>query len=157
MRIWIVLRFVLFTFITLLLGCCVYVYLKSAVKKLDATAGVVYYPYHTSRATINASREMYNDWGWKCRNEEGSNSDLTVSATDLNGKTVSINFETRLLHSRATIITEGGSEFTRSEIATELASRIKAPTEESRRNSAPSMALVSIAYLGITAWSLRRT
>jgi hypothetical protein len=149
---------VIFTVLVLLLtACCTFLLLGFSLKALDAAGGVVYYPYFRSTAAIDASSEMYADWGWKDIYEQGSDSDVTISTIDLNGKKVSINFKIKLIRSRATIVTEAGSEFTRSEIATELARRIGVPSESVRHNTMQALILMNMLGIALLLNGSRRT
>jgi hypothetical protein len=93
-------------------------------KKLDVAAGIVHYRTHKGTATIDASRDLHHDLGWSDRSETGTDTGVSVSSLDSNGKNVTIDFKNHVLSGEATIVVEAGSQYSRSEIATELARRI---------------------------------
>jgi hypothetical protein len=108
--------------VVLIVGCILT--LKATSKSVDSDAGIIYFPVHKVTATIDASRDMHYDLGWTSRSEAGSDSGVTVSSVDQNGKKISIDFANGIMGGRATVIVEAGSLYSRSEITTELARRI---------------------------------
>ena len=93
-------------------------------KKLDVAAGIVHYPIHRGTATIDASRDLHYALGWSNRSETGTDTGVSVSSLDSNGKQVTFDFKNHVLSGEATIVVEAGSQYSRLEIATELARRI---------------------------------
>ena len=108
--------------VVIMIGCILT--FKATSKSVDSDAGIVYFPIHKVTASIDASRDMHFDLGWTTRSEGGNDSGVTVSSVDQNGKKVSIDFENSIMGGKATVIVEAGSQYSRSEIATELARRI---------------------------------
>lgn len=108
--------------VVIIIGCILT--LEATSKSVDSSAGIVYFPIHKETTAIDASRDMHNDLGWTSRFEGGSESGVTVSSVDQNGKKISIDFENSITGGKATVIVEAGSQYCRSEIATELARRI---------------------------------
>lgn len=108
--------------VVIMIGCILT--LEATSKSVDSDAGIVHFPIHKTTATIDASRDIHYDLGWTNRFEGGTESGVTVSSVDKNGKKVSIDFENSITGGKATVIVEAGSQYSRSEIATELARRI---------------------------------
>ncbi|MBN1867143.1 hypothetical protein JW916_07595 [Candidatus Sumerlaeota bacterium] len=96
-------------------------------QRLDAEAGMVRYrSFRLSGGThfIDAARDMIYDLGWEHRSEEGTRHGVRLTAIDGNGKRIEFDFRLGLFRRSVLVVPEDGSQYTRSQIATELARRM---------------------------------
>jgi hypothetical protein len=110
-------------------------------KRIDATAGVINFPFYQGTRTMDATREMILAMGWEHRSESGrrerictfgcghgvkiSNKDyVTFEAADQNGKVVTFKFIYNLVGTKVVVSTEEAFQYSVEDITKELARRI---------------------------------